>query len=116
MSIKLILADDHPLTRAGLMAYLAKEPDFDVIGEYADGEAAWEGIKALQPNVALLDIRMPGMDGVSITRKIKTEGIPVISLMLTSYDAQQYVLSSLRAGARGYVNYQIGRASCRERV
>ena len=103
MSIKLILADDHPLTRAGLMAYLAKEPDFDVIGEYADGEAAWEGIKALQPNVALLDIRMPGMDGVSITRKIKTEGIPVISLMLTSYDAQQYVLSSLRAGARGYV-------------
>lgn len=103
MSIKLILADDHPLTRAGLMAYLAKEPDFDVIGEYADGEAAWEGIKALQPNVALLDIRMPGMDGVSTTRKIKTEGIPVISLMLTSYDAQQYVLSSLRAGARGYV-------------
>jgi DNA-binding NarL/FixJ family response regulator len=103
MSINLILADDHPLTRAGLMAYLAKEQDFNVIGEYSDGESALAGIRELKPQVALLDIRMPGLDGVSITRKIKEEGLPVIALMLTSYDAQQYVLSSLRAGARGYV-------------
>ncbi|MDR1510528.1 MAG: response regulator transcription factor [Synergistaceae bacterium] len=103
MSISLILADDHPLTRAGLMAYLAKESDLEVIGEYSDGETAMEGIRELKPQVALLDIRMPGLDGVSITRKIKNEGLPVICLMLTSYDAQQYVLSSLRAGARGYV-------------
>lgn len=103
MSITLILADDHPLTRAGLMAYLAKESDFDVVGEFADGDSAMNGIRELKPQVALLDIRMPGMDGVSITRKIKEEGLPVVSLMLTSYDAQQYVLSSLRAGARGYV-------------
>ena len=116
MSITLVLADDHPLTRAGLMAYLAKEQDFEVIGEYEDGESAMNGIRELKPQVALLDIRMPGMDGVSITRKIKEEELPVISLMLTSYDAQQYVLSSLRAGARGYVlksssgDIQIGRA------
>ena len=103
MSITLILADDHPLTRAGLMAYLAKEQDFEVVGEYADGDSAMNGIRELKPQVALLDIRMPGMDGVSITRKIKEESLPVVSLMLTSYDAQQYVLSSLRAGARGYV-------------
>lgn len=103
MSISLILADDHPLTRAGLMAYLAKEQDFNVLGEFADGESAWNGIKELKPQVALLDIRMPGLDGVSITRKIKEEALPVVPLMLTSYDAQQYVLSSLRAGARGYV-------------
>ncbi|MDR1966700.1 MAG: response regulator transcription factor [Synergistaceae bacterium] len=103
MSINLILADDHPLTRAGLMAYLAKEQDFNVVGEYSDGEAALAGVRTLKPQVALLDIRMPGLDGVSITRKIKEEGLPVIALMLTSYDAQQYVLSSLRAGARGYV-------------
>ncbi|MDR1482180.1 MAG: response regulator transcription factor [Synergistaceae bacterium] len=103
MSINLILADDHPLTRAGLMAYLAKEEDFNVIGEYADGDTAWNGIKELIPQVALLDIRMPGLDGVTITRKIKDLGLPVVPLMLTSYDAQQYVLSSLRAGARGYV-------------
>jgi DNA-binding NarL/FixJ family response regulator len=85
------------------MAYLSKEQDLKVLGEYADGESAMEGVRELKPNVALLDIRMPGLDGVSITRKIKDEGLPVISLMLTSYDAQQYVLSSLRAGARGYV-------------
>lgn len=103
MSINLILADDHPLTRAGLMAYLAKEQDFNVVGEYEDGASAWEGIKELKPDVALLDIRMPGIDGVTITGRIKEEGLPVIPLMLTSYDAQQYVLSSLRAGARGYV-------------
>jgi DNA-binding NarL/FixJ family response regulator len=103
MSIDLILADDHPLTRAGLLAYLAKEQDMNVVGEYADGDSAMEGIRELKPHVALLDIRMPGMDGVSITRRIKEEGLPVTSLMLTSYDAQQYVLSSLRAGARGYV-------------
>ncbi|MDR1651498.1 MAG: response regulator transcription factor [Synergistaceae bacterium] len=103
MSVNLILADDHPLTRAGLMAYLAKEQDFNVVGEYSDGETALAGIRELKPHVALLDIRMPRLDGVSITRKIKEEGLPVIALMLTSYDAQQYVLSSLRAGARGYV-------------
>jgi DNA-binding NarL/FixJ family response regulator len=103
MSIELILADDHPLTRAGLLAYLAREQDMNVVGEYADGESAMAGIRELKPQVALLDIRMPGMDGVSITRKIKEEGLPVTVLILTSYDAQQYVLSSLRAGARGYV-------------
>jgi DNA-binding NarL/FixJ family response regulator len=103
MSIELILADDHPLTRAGLLAYLAREQDMNVVGEYADGESAMAGIRELKPQVALLDIRMPGMDGVTITRKIKEEGLPVTVLILTSYDAQQYVLSSLRAGARGYV-------------
>ncbi|MDR1579904.1 MAG: response regulator transcription factor [Synergistaceae bacterium] len=103
MSIELILADDHPLTRAGLLAYLAREPNMHVVGEYADGESAMAGIRELKPQVALLDIRMPGMDGVTITRKIKEEGLPVTVLILTSYDAQQYVLSSLRAGARGYV-------------
>jgi DNA-binding NarL/FixJ family response regulator len=85
------------------MAYLAKEQDFNVIGEYSDGDSALAGIRELKPQVALLDIRMPGLDGVSITRKIKEEALPVVALMLTSYDAQQYVLSSLRAGARGYV-------------
>lgn len=103
MSISLILADDHPLTRTGLLAYLAKEADFEVLGDYADGESAWEAVHTLNPQVALLDIRMPGLDGVAVTRKIKEAGLTTIPLMLTSYDAQQYVLASLRAGARGYV-------------
>lgn len=103
MSITLVLADDHPLTREGMKGYLVKEPDFNIVGEYADGESAWEGIQLHQPQVALLDIRMPGLDGVALARKIKESGVPTMSLMLTSYDAQQYVMASFRAGARGYV-------------
>lgn len=103
MSITLVLADDHPLTREGMRGYLEREPNFLIVGEYADGESAWEGIQQHQPQVALLDIRMPGLDGVALARKIKEAGFPTVSLMLTSYDAQQYVMASLRAGARGYV-------------
>lgn len=103
MAITIILADDHPLTREGIKGYLSKEPEFDIVGEYADGDSAWAGIKALKPQVALLDIRMPGLDGISIARKVREEKLPTASLMLTSYDASQYVMAALRAGAHGYV-------------
>lgn len=103
MSITIVLADDHPLTREGMKGYLAKEPNFEVVGEYADGESTWAGIKALRPQVALLDIRMPGLDGITIARMARDAGIPTAALMLTSYDANQYVLAALRAGARGYL-------------
>lgn len=103
MSISIVLADDHPLTREGIKGYLSKEPDFNIVGEYADGNATWAGIQTHRPQVALLDIRMPGLDGIAIARKVKEAGIPTASLMLTSYDANQYVMAALRAGARGYV-------------
>ncbi|HIR16871.1 response regulator transcription factor [uncultured Cloacibacillus sp.] len=103
MSITIVLADDHPLTREGMKGYLSKEPDFEVVGEYADGESTWAGIKSLRPQVALLDIRMPGLDGITIARMARDAGIPTAALMLTSYDANQYVLAALRAGARGYL-------------
>lgn len=103
MTISIVLADDHPLTREGIKGYLSKEPDFEIVGEYADGNATWNGIKTLKPQVALLDIRMPGLDGIAIARKARDEGLSTASLMLTSYDANQYVLAALRAGARGYI-------------
>lgn len=103
MSITIVLADDHPLTREGMKGYLSKEPDFEVVGEYADGESTWAGIKSLRPQVALLDIRMPGLDGITIARMARDAGIQTAALMLTSYDANQYVLAALRAGARGYL-------------
>ncbi|MDD2207625.1 MAG: response regulator transcription factor [Aminobacterium sp.] len=103
MTIRVILADDHPLTRAGLSAYLQQESTIELVGEADDGEKAWKLINELKPDVALLDIRMPGEDGVSIARRIKEEKLPVIPVMLTSYDAHQYVVASLRAGARGFV-------------
>lgn len=86
-----------------MKGYLSKEPDFEVVGEYADGESTWAGIKSLRPQVALLDIRMPGLDGITIARMARDAGLPTAALMLTSYDANQYVLAALRAGARGYL-------------
>jgi len=103
MSITVILADDHPLTRAGLRSYLEKDPQIDLLGEAEDGKQAWEMIRELRPQVALLDIRMPNNDGVSVARMVKESGLPVSVIILTSYDAQQYVLASLRAGARGFI-------------
>ena len=103
MAIRVVLADDHPLTRAGISAYLAQENAVELVGEAEDGEKAWALIQDLKPDVALLDIRMPGEDGVAVARKIKESGLQVGIIMLTSYDAQQYVLASLRAGARGFV-------------
>nr|WP_255700486.1 response regulator transcription factor [Dethiosulfovibrio faecalis] len=97
------MADDHPLTRQGLKAYLARENGVELVGEASDGKEAWEMIEELRPRVALLDIRMPVEDGISLARKIKDAGLPVAPVMLTSYDSQQYVLASLRAGAKGFL-------------
>ena len=101
--ITVILADDHPLTRQGLKAYLAREKEVELLGEASDGKEAWDLISKLHPDVALLDIRMPYEDGISLARRIKEEKLPVLPVMLTSYDSQQYVLASLRAGAKGFV-------------
>ena len=73
------------------------------MGEAGDGLEAWRVIEKERPDVALLDIRMPGENGVSLARRIKASSLPVRPVMLTSFDAQQYVMASLRAGARGYV-------------
>lgn len=103
MTIRVLLADDHPLTRAGLAAYLRSQDGIDLVGEAADGEEAWEMILRHEPDVALLDIRMPVLDGVAVARRLKNEKRRTLALMLTSYDARQYVLASIRAGAKGYI-------------
>jgi DNA-binding NarL/FixJ family response regulator len=103
MSVKILLADDHPLTRSGIAEFVRREETFKLVAEAEDGLKAWEMIQELKPDVALLDIRMPGMDGVTVAQKVKNEGMNTAIVMLTSYDAQQYVIASLRAGARGFV-------------
>ncbi|MDR1622998.1 MAG: response regulator transcription factor [Synergistaceae bacterium] len=103
MAIKIVLADDHPLTRAGIAEYLKRESSLELLGEAEDGLKAWQLIQELKPDVALLDIRMPGLDGVAVAQKVKEAGLSTATIMLTSYDAQQYVMASLRSGARGFV-------------
>ena len=103
MTIRIVLADDHPLTRKGVAACIAEEEGMQLVGEAADGDAAWDLIQQFQPDVALLDIRMPGQDGIELARRIKDSGIPTKAIMLTSFDAQQYVLAALAAGAKGFI-------------
>ncbi len=103
MTVKILLADDHPLTRSGIAEFVKREETFELVAEAEDGAKAWELIQELKPDVALLDIRMPGIDGVTVAQKVKNEGLNTAIVMLTSYDAQQYVIASLRAGARGFV-------------
>ena len=84
MGVTVLLADDHPLTRAGLKAYLETEDTIELVGEASDGDMAWDLIRKLEPQVALLDIRMPGKDGVTVARMIKESTLPVAAIMLTS--------------------------------
>ena len=103
MAIRILLADDHPLTRSGIAEFVRREPTFELVAEAEDGTEAWELIQKLNPDVALLDIRMPDMSGVEVAQKIKAAGYGTAIVMLTSYDAQQYVMASLKAGAKGFV-------------
>lgn len=101
--IKILLADDHPLTRAGLVAWIKDEPGFELVAEAADGESAWRAMNDLSPDVALLDIEMPGGNGIEVAERAAKAKLPVRVVMLTAYKAQQYVMASLRAGATGFV-------------
>ena len=103
MAVRILLADDHPLTRSGIAEFVRREESFELVAEAEDGLEAWQMIQDLSPDVALLDIRMPGLDGVSVAQRVKAMGLHTAIVMLTSYDAQQYVIASLRAGARGFV-------------
>ena len=94
MVIKVVLADDHPLTREGFKSYLENRENIKLVGEASDGESALNVIKDQLPDGALIAIRMPGIDGVTRVRQIRQEELKVACLMLTSYDAQQYVLAS----------------------
>lgn len=106
MTIRMLLVDDQPLLRTGFRLILASEPDIEVVGEAADGEVAVSQAHALRPDVVLMDIRMPRMDGVEATRRIVAardgEGPPRV-LVLTTYDLDEYVVEALRGGASGFL-------------
>lgn len=101
--IRILLADDHAVLRAGLGALLSREPDMEVVGEAASGAEAVQKAEALQPDVVLLDISMPGMDGLEATAQIKRRCARTRVLILTMHEDRRYLLPALRAGAAGYV-------------
>jgi DNA-binding NarL/FixJ family response regulator len=105
VSITVLIADDQPLMRAALRMTLAGEPDIEVVGEAADGVEAVELAERLRPDVAVMDIRMPNLDGVAATRRLTSpgDGKPVKVLAITTFDLDEYVVEALRAGASGFL-------------
>jgi DNA-binding NarL/FixJ family response regulator len=101
--IRLLLADDQPLLRTGFRMVLGAEPDLDIVGEAGDGADAVELARRLLPDVVLMDIRMPRLDGVAATRAIVAARLPVRVLILTTFDIDEYVVGALRAGASGFL-------------
>lgn len=101
--LRIVLADDHPVVRSGLRALISTLDGFEVVGEAADGAAAVREVQLQRPDVVLMDVRMPGIDGVEATRRIR-ESVPETAvLMLTMYDDDATVFTAMQAGARGYL-------------
>jgi two-component system, NarL family, response regulator LiaR len=101
--IAVLLADDHAVVRKGIRDFLSEDPGIEVVAEAGDGGEAWRLLAHQQPDVAVLDIRMPELNGVELTRRIKERYPRVRVLILTAYDDEPYVFALLRAGADGYV-------------
>ncbi len=105
MTIKVLLVDDQPLLRTGFRMILSAEQDLAIVGEAAEGQSAVELARKLCPDVVLMDIRMPGMDGIAATRALAGPGVenPIKVLILTTFGLDEYVVESLRAGASGFL-------------
>jgi DNA-binding NarL/FixJ family response regulator len=101
--IRVLLADDHPVVRSGLAALLGTLEEFEVVGEAEDGEAAVRETQLTRPDVVLMDLRMPGIDGVEATRRIRKAVPDTAVLVLTMYDEDATVFTAMQAGAQGYL-------------
>ncbi|MBF6087834.1 response regulator transcription factor [Nocardia cyriacigeorgica] len=102
MTIRVLIADDHSAIRAGLRMILDAAEGIEVVGEAADGDVAVAQARALRPDVVLMDVRMPGVDGIAATARITADGVAKV-LILTTFDLDEYVFRTLRAGASGFV-------------
>jgi DNA-binding NarL/FixJ family response regulator len=104
----LVIVDDHPLFRAAIRQMLGQWPDLEVVGEASDGCESVELCRSLHPEVVLMDLSMPNMDGFEATREIKLESPSTIVLALTAFEEPEYLLKALKAGASGYVVKHMG--------
>jgi two-component system response regulator NreC len=103
MKIRILLADDHTILRAGLKMMLNAQPDMEVIGEAQDGRQAIHEAQKLQPDIILMDITMPDMNGIEATKQIKKTQPEIKVLILTMHEHDEYIFQALRAGASGYI-------------
>ena len=103
MSIRVLVVDDQALVRAGFVKLLEPEPDLRVVGEAGDGSEAVEAAARARPDVILMDIRMPRLDGIEATRRIRAQPLAPRVLVLTTYDLDEYVFEALKAGASGFL-------------
>jgi DNA-binding NarL/FixJ family response regulator len=110
--IRVLLADDQELVRDGFAMILDAQEDIDVVGQAADGTSSVELARALTPDVVLMDVRMPVMDGIEATRRIRAAGLHRLAvLMLTTFDLDEYVYEALRAGASGFLLKDVPRST-----
>ena len=103
MSVRVLIADDQALVRGGFRMILEAKEDMEVVGDAGDGAKAVELVERLQPDVVLMDVRMPDMDGIEATRRIAASGSAARIVILTTYDVDEYVFAALRAGASGFL-------------
>jgi DNA-binding NarL/FixJ family response regulator len=101
--IKILITDDHTVVREGLSAMLSREKDFEVVGEATNGREAIEKARELKPDMILMDLRMPEIDGIEAMRQIKTENPAMKFIILTTYDNDEYIFKGIEAGARAYL-------------
>jgi DNA-binding NarL/FixJ family response regulator len=107
--IRVAVVDDQAVVRAGFHTILSSQPDIVVVGEAADGIEALQLVNAEQPDVVLMDIRMPRLDGIEATRRMSSRNDPVRVLIMTTFDLDEYVYEALRAGASGFLLKDLGR-------
>lgn len=103
MTIRVVLADDHAVVRKGIRDFLEEDGDIQVIAEASDGAKVKELLMTLQPDVAVLDVRMPYATGIEVTRWIREQKLPIRVVILTAYDDDPFVVAAMQAGANGYV-------------
>jgi DNA-binding NarL/FixJ family response regulator len=102
-SIRILVADDHPIVRDGLVAILSTQPDFEVVGEAGTGSEAVERALSLRPDVMLLDLEMPELDGVEVLRHLAQSNPEVRVIVFTAFDTDERILGAVQAGAQGYL-------------
>ncbi len=103
MTIRVVLADDHAVVRKGICDFLQEDGDIEVVAEAGNGAAVKDLLEQMQPDVAVLDIRMPHATGIEVTRWIREKALPIRVLILTAYDDDPFIMAAMQAGANGYV-------------